>query len=173
MKRISTCLLICLLVGCTSSYERHFVSDLSVTAPSPSEYASRNLVFHEGEPQIVKRPMTDELKSELASQGYVLVGHSNFNSRYANPDHAADMAKKVGAQMVIVDIKPSHRETELEKETDFVPLTSSSTHTTTTPTGQTQQHTSVTHVNVEQVTYVPRTYTYYNHAAWYYAKKIQ
>jgi hypothetical protein len=173
MRPILSCLMICLLAGCTSSYERHFVSDLGITPPPVSEYAQRNLVAFQGEPEIVKRPMSEELKAELAQQNFVLIGHSTFNSTYANPNQVTDMAMKIGAQLVIVDIQPTHRQTQLEKETDIIPVETTSTTTVHTSDGKTRQRTTVTHVDVEQVQYVPRTYQYYNHAAWFYAKSAK
>lgn len=170
MRQILACLLLCLLVGCASPYERHFVSDLGITPPPVSEYAQHNLVVYQGVPDVIRRPMTEELKAEMADQQFVLIGHATFNGRYANPKQVTEMAQKLGAQMVIVDIQPSHRQTELEKETDLVPLESRTTYVTQEADGSTRRHTAITHVDVEQTQYVPRTYQYYDHKAYFYTK---
>lgn len=111
------------LTGCANNYQKFYVQKI----PS-GDLNNLNLLKKDQAPKIYS---TNDIKKDinaLRSKRYVVIGTSEFNAQFEKTDKAIDVAKSIGATIVLVN--NTYTDTQSAVVPFFLPNT-----TTTTTTG--------------------------------------
>ncbi|MFH1143824.1 MAG: PDZ domain-containing protein [Candidatus Eisenbacteria bacterium] len=155
------------LTACVNPFRSGYESRLERW---PSGEVSRLLPVTEPPRLVTSTNMRDDAIRMMES-GYLLLGRSKFSGPHVESKEALDLAKEVGAALVLVQEEYLETVTESVPVTEYVPAREE-TYTLLSDDGGYITGRAVTR-RIEgefKTTYVPETNDYYDHTATYWAK---
>lgn len=168
-------LLLAMVAGCGNLYHEHY---LSLLDRRNQDEASRILPARVP-PKVVSSRNLKEDSLRMREDGYLLVGHSSFNSTYLDEGQALDQARKVGAEVVLVNQRYINTVTQSVPMSQWVPGQQENHQETTviqqgaaTPT-IIQRQSSTQLEGQYQTTYVDENVDYYEYDATFWAPSKQ
>lgn len=168
---LSFSLLLILGTGCGNLYHEHYLSVL--------DHRNQDELFRIIPPRVSPKVVSSkDLKEDslgMRENGFLLIGHSSFNSTYLDEEQALDQARRVGAEVVLVSQRYINTVTQSVPMSQWVPGQQVSHQETTviqqgasTPTViQKQSNTQVE--GQYQTTYVDQNVDYYEYDASFWA----
>ena len=172
MSALSLFCLVVLTSGCVNPYVKNYQSADNQKHPSENQ----PLLPFSGQPQLVT---SQDLKADalkMRENGYILLGHSKFQASPINEKLALNQAKKIGAEVVMVNHKFVATKSESVPMSTWIPGQQTDQterviiqNGTNTPKVIDRTVTTTTQGEY-QTSYVEQSVDYYDYAASFWAK---
>jgi hypothetical protein len=166
-----TLLIVGIFVGCANPYRANFNS----TSDRHPAWVERRLAPPSASPRIITSNNIKNDNWDLFEKGYIMVGYSKFDGPHADPTLAVAEAKRIGADIILIEQKFARSLTETVTMTQWAPSETTEIRENWSEVGangvtNTQRRMDVTTNRGPETVYVPKQVDYYEHSATYWRK---